>query len=355
MQEYNDIRIDTQKLLINPAILFKKFAVTHITEKIQQFRNTACNIITGQDDRLLVVVGPCSIHDVIAAQEFAHKLRIAANNFADDLFIIMRVYFEKPRTTIGWRGLISDPHLNGTFDINHGLKIARKLLIDISELNIPVGTEFLDTIIPRYLSDLISWSTIGARTSESQLHRELASGLATPVGFKNTTDGNIQIAIDAAHTARYPHHFLSIDYQGAPIVISTKGNNNCHIILRGSNDKPNYSPIHINKAITLLKNADLLPYLMVDCSHGNSMKNYKNQIITAKSVADQIKQGSFAICGIMLESNLVAGNQRLENNLTLKYGQSITDECISWEETLPLFTELATAIRQRRLKKCNPC
>ena len=295
MQE-NYLKTFRQKPLISPAELFKAFPIDSTTiKKIQHFRESARRIIAGEDKKLLVIVGPCSIHDVKSALEFAKKLQTIAKNLANELFIIMRVYFEKPRTTIGWKGLISDPYLNNTFDVNHGLMLARKLLIDLSKLDIPAGTEFLDTIIPQYLSDLISWSAIGARTSESQLHRELASGLAMPVGFKNTTDGNVQIAIDAVNTARYSHHFLSINSEGKPIVIQTLGNSDCHIVLRGGNDEPNYSAIHIQHITQLLKNAGLPLRLMVDCSHGNSMKYYQNQMIAAQSVAEQIKQGGSAI------------------------------------------------------------
>ncbi|MEO8402172.1 MAG: 3-deoxy-7-phosphoheptulonate synthase [Gammaproteobacteria bacterium] len=355
LEKYNDIRIQSQKPLISPSMLFKEFPVdSNLTNKIAQFRHTARRIIQGQDDRLLVIVGPCSIHDVKAALEFAEKLTRAATQYEDDLFLIMRVYFEKPRTTIGWKGLINDPRLDNSFDVNYGLALARKLLIDLNELNVPAGTEFLDTIIPQYLSELISWSAIGARTSESQLHRELASGLSTPVGFKNSTDGNIQIAIDAVNAARHPHHFLSIANDGSPVILNTTGNNFCHIILRGSNDQTNYSINQINAAAKLLKNIEQRPHLMVDCSHGNSMRHHQNQLIAARSVAEQIKQGSTVISGVMLESNLIAGNQRLEPNSTLNYGQSITDECIAWDETVPLLHELACAVRERRrLKSCK--
>lgn len=334
--------------LISPMILINEFpASAHIGNHIALARNTARKIIQGQDKRLLVIAGPCSIHDIDAAYEFAELLQKASRQFEEELFIIMRVYFEKPRTTLGWRGLINDPHLNGTYDIHHGLKLARQFLLALAELKMPAATEFLDPIIPQYLSDLISWHAIGARTVESQLHREIASGLPTPVGFKNTTDGNIQIAIDAASTAGHPHHYLSIDKHAHATIINTKGNDCCHIILRGGNDQPNFSGTDVTNAIHRLKKSHLLPRLMIDCSHGNSMKNYHNQIQVAQSVSEQIARGTSDIFGIMLESHLIGGNQRLEKNKILKYGQSITDECISWKDTLQLLSQFAFANQKR--------
>jgi 3-deoxy-7-phosphoheptulonate synthase len=342
----------TQNRLMSPAMLFQACPSNETAvKKIQHTRDTARKIIHGQDQRMIVITGPCSIHDINAAFEFAELLQQAAKNFIDDLLIIMRVYFEKPRTTTGWKGFINDPKLDGSFDINQGLLHARKLLADLSELGVPAGTEFLNPIIPQYLIDLISWSAIGARTAESQLHRELASGLVTPVGFKNNTDGNVQIAIDAVNTARQPQHFIGIDEKGAPSIVSTKGNDCCHIILRGGNAEPNYSAIHVLQAAENLKKAHLIPRLMVDCSHGNSMKQQHHQITAAKSVIEQITFGSSVICGVMIESHLVAGNQRLQkNNNMLTYGQSITDECISWKDMVLLLEELAFAVRKRRQK-----
>ncbi len=334
--------------LISPIMLAREFPASCQSEHdIALARNTARKIIRGQDKRLLVIAGPCSIHDVGAAHEFAELLHEASQRFADDLFIIMRVYFEKPRTTLGWRGLINDPYLDGTYHINQGLKLARQFLLSLTELGVPAATEFLDPIIPPYLSDFITWNAVGARTVESQLHREIASGLTTPVGFKNTTDGNIQIAIDAANTACHPHHFLSIDENGQATIVNTKGNHCCHIILRGGNAKPNYSAADVANAIHLLKKSNLPPRLMIDCSHGNSKKSYHNQIRVADAICEQIATGTEAIFGIMLESHLIAGNQRLEKNKTLTYGQSITDECISWKETLQLFSRLALANQKR--------
>lgn len=336
--------------LISPLILAKEFPTSfHLGKNVAFARDTARKIINNQDERLLVIAGPCSIHDIHAAYEFAELLKQAADHFADDLFIIMRVYFEKPRTTIGWRGLISDPHLDGSYNINQGLKLARQFLVSLSELGVPAATEFLDPIVPQYLSDLISWNAVGARTAESQLHREIASGLPTPVGFKNTTDGNIQIAIDAANTARHPHYYLSIDENGNSTIINTPGNNCCHIILRGGNNEPNYTALHIEQAIQMLKKAELPARLMIDCSHGNSMKNHQNQIQVAQGIAELIETGTQEILGVMLESHLIAGNQRLEKNKTLTYGQSITDECISWADTVKLFSKLALANHRRKI------
>lgn len=337
-------------------MLFKEFPVSlHLEKKVAFARATARQIIQGQDERLLVIAGPCSIHDINAAYEFAELLYQGMKHFEDDLFIIMRVYFEKPRTTIGWRGLISDPHLDGSFDINQGLTLARRFLIQLAELGVPAATEFLDPIIPQYFNDLISWNAVGARTAESQLHREIASGLPTPVGFKNTTDGNIQIAVDAANTARHPHHFLSIDENGKSTLVKTQGNDCCHIILRGGSEHPNYSAIDVSKAVAMLKNSHLMPHVMIDCSHGNSKRNYQNQIQVAHNVCEQIVTGTKNIFGMMLESHLIAGNQRLEKNKILNYGQSITDECISWEDTLQLFSHLALANRKRRAKAVKTC
>jgi len=350
-EKYSNVRINSSVPLISPLMLAKQFPLSaHLKKTVLSARDTASNIINGQDQRLLVIAGPCSIHDTRAAYEFAELLYKASQYFHDELFIIMRVYFEKPRTTLGWRGLINDPHLDESFDINHGLKIARQFLLDLTELGIPAATEFLDPMVPQYLSDFISWNAVGARTVESQLHREIASGLPAPVGFKNTTEGNIQIAVDAVNTARHSHHFLSIDENGNPVIMKTKGNDCCHIILRGAHEKSNHSAIHIAHAIRMLKNAYLLPHLMIDCSHGNSRKNYQNQMMTAYSIAKQIAAGSNEIFGVMLESHLIAGNQHLEKNKILTYGQSITDECISWDETMKILHTLAAANQQRKQK-----
>ncbi|MDR3476898.1 MAG: 3-deoxy-7-phosphoheptulonate synthase [Gammaproteobacteria bacterium] len=341
----DDLRIDSLQALITPIALINSLPLSpHKALQIQEARETAANIIQGKDKRLLVVMGPCSIHDSQVALEYAAHLKKAAAHYAEKLFIIMRVYFEKPRTLLGWKGLISDPHLNGTFNINHGLTLARKILLTLAEMEMPAATEFLDTIIPQYLSDLVSWSAIGARTAESQIHRELASGLSMPVGFKNSTDGNVQIAIDAVHAARYQHHFLGISKMGDPSIISTKGNENCHIILRGGHNGPNYSPESIEEAANALTERELNARIMIDCSHGNSMKNYLRQSLVIDSVVEQLKSGSSKICGVMIESNLVAGKQTLQCDRELVYGQSITDACVSWEESLPLLESLANAV-----------
>jgi 3-deoxy-7-phosphoheptulonate synthase len=340
----DDIRIKSTRPLISPAILAEEFPITEdIATLVAKTRHEISQIINNRDRRLLVVVGPCSIHDPKAALEYAKKLAKQTTTLHNKLLIIMRVYFEKPRTTVGWKGLINDPHLNGSFDINNGLRIARRLLIEINSLGLPVGTEFLDTIIPQYISDLISWGAIGARTTESQIHRELASGLSMPLGFKNGTTGDVQIAVDAVRAARHSHHFLGVTKHGIPAILGTTGNDACHIILRGSNTGPNYDADSINAAVKLLKNAELPPYLMVDCSHGNSEKDHKKQAIVVKSLCEQITKGNKAIRGVMLESNLVAGKQALHDGKNLVYGQSVTDACIDLKETKQLLQNLAKA------------
>lgn len=312
-------------------------------------RTKADAILRGNDDRLLVVVGPCSIHDPEAAMEYAQMLKIEADRLKDDLQIIMRVYFEKPRTTVGWKGLINDPNLDDSFDINHGLRIARKLLLDLANIGMPSGTEFLDTISPQYIADLIAWGAIGARTTESQIHRELASGLSMPVGFKNGTGGSIQLALDAIRSASRPHHFLSVTKQGVSAIVSTSGNDCCHLILRGGKSGPNYEKKSIDEAVTMLREQGLPETVMVDCSHGNSMKDYRNQPLVAKALCKQIAEGSTAITSVMIESNLVEGNQSLnEDKRSLVHGQSITDACINWDDTVAVLDHFAEAVRQRR-------
>ncbi|MGB6977289.1 MAG: 3-deoxy-7-phosphoheptulonate synthase [Gammaproteobacteria bacterium] len=345
----DDLRIKNIRPLIPPAVLLEKLPLNQTSAQlIIQTREAAANIMTGKDDRLLVVVGPCSIHDPTAALEYANHLRAVLKKWPRELCLVMRVYFEKPRTILGWKGLINDPHLDGSFAINQGLNVARRLLLNITQLGVPAGTEFLDTIIPQFLSDLVVWGAIGARTVESQIHRELASGLSMPIGFKNGTTGNVQAAIDAVRAAHHPHHFLGVTKDGIAAIMGTSGNDTCHIILRGSSHGPNYDPESIAEVIDALKKTTLPACLMVDCSHGNSAKDYKRQIIVAASLAEQIAAGNHAICGVMLESHLVAGKQTLENDKPLKYGQSITDACLSWQETVPLLEQLASAVRQRR-------
>jgi 3-deoxy-7-phosphoheptulonate synthase len=310
-------------------------------------REEATAILAGRDDRLLVVVGPCSIHDPAAAIDYARRLRERQIALQEDLCVVMRVYFEKPRTTVGWKGLINDPNLDESFDINKGLHLARGLLRDLAEMGLPTGSEFLDTITPQFVTDLIGWGAIGARTTESQIHRELASGLSVPVGFKNGTDGNVQIAIDAIEAARRPHHFLSVTKQGLSAIVTTKGNDACHVILRGSTRGPNYEPAALTEAVGILEQAGLRGSVMIDCSHGNSNKDYRQQPAVCRAIAEQVAAGSRAIFGLMIESNLVEGNQKLGNG-PLTYGQSITDACVSWESTVPMLDELAAAVRTRR-------
>jgi len=346
----DDLRITGLRPLISPAVLAYYLPLSETaSEVVAAARSHADSILRGLDDRLLVVVGPCSIHDPEAAMEYAHKLKAEAERLKDDLFIMMRVYFEKPRTTVGWKGLINDPNLDDSFDINHGLRIARKLLLDLANMGMPSGTEFLDTISPQYIADLIAWGAIGARTTESQIHRELASGLSMPVGFKNGTGGSIQLALDAIRSASRPHHFLSVTKQGVSAIVSTSGNDSCHLILRGGKSGPNYEKDAIDSTCTMLREQGLVESVMVDCSHGNSMKDYRNQPLVANALCKQISEGSKAITSVMIESNLVEGNQSLtEDKSALVRGQSITDACIGWEDTVTVLDRFAEAVRHRR-------
>lgn len=348
-QVTDDVRIDGLKPLIPPAVLMEEMPVTErASNTIASARNIAGNIVRGTDDRLLVVVGPCSIHDPKAALEYADRLQVVGQRLSDDLLVIMRVYFEKPRTTVGWKGLINDPQLDGSFDINNGLRAARRLLLDLAEKGLPAGSEFLDVITPQFIADLISWGAIGARTTESQIHRELASGLSMPVGFKNGTDGNVQIAVDAIGAGRNPHHFLSVTKQGISAIVNTTGNDTCHLILRGSNAGPNYDRDAIASAQKYLAAAAVNDHIMVDCSHGNSRKDHMKQKNVATDIADQISAGSRAIMGVMIESHLKAGKQNHQDGTPLVYGQSITDACLDWESTEPLLDQLAVSVRARR-------
>jgi 3-deoxy-7-phosphoheptulonate synthase len=306
-------------------------------------------LLSGADDRLLVITGPCSIHDTDAAREYAGRLKRLINELADDLLIVMRVYFEKPRTTVGWKGLINDPGLDESFRIDDGLHIARRLLVDLNEMGVPAGTEFLDPISPQYIADLVAWGAIGARTTESQVHRELASGLSCPIGFKNSTEGDIQIAIDAIRAAAHPHHFLGVTKQGHSAIVATSGNPDCHVILRGGSSRPNYDAASIDEACRKLVKAGLPPLLCVDCSHANSEKNHERQVQVGYEIAAQIASGERRIFAVMLESHLVAGRQDLRPGQSLTYGQSITDACMGWSDTEPLLRELASATRSRRL------
>jgi 3-deoxy-7-phosphoheptulonate synthase len=345
----DDVRIDDIRPLIPPAILMEEI---HPGEdailRIADARRQISDIVHGKDDRLLVVVGPCSIHDPDAALDYANRLKGLHDQHQEDLLIVMRTYFEKPRTTVGWKGLINDPNLDGSFDINHGLRVARGLLSSLAELELPTGTEFLDPISPQFVADLVCWGAIGARTTESQVHRELASGLSMPVGFKNGTRGTVVIAVEAVRAARHPHHFLSVTKQGLTAIVATKGNLDCHVILRGGTGKPNYHPENIEETVQMLQAAGLEGRLMVDCSHANSDKDHEKQAGVAMAVTQQVAEGSNNVFGVMLESFLVEGRQDNGSNPNLVYGQSITDACMSWEATVPVLEGLADAARQRR-------
>lgn len=346
----SDLRIAAISPLISPAVLSYYLPNTEkAANTVTKARQEAEDILLGKDDRLLVVVGPCSIHDTSAAIEYAERLKNLADRHQDDLQIIMRVYFEKPRTTVGWKGLINDPHLDGSFDINKGLHIARELLLELNTMGMPAATEFLDAISPQYVADLISWGAIGARTTESQVHRELASGLSMPVGFKNGTRGTIQIALDAIQAAAGSHHFLSVTKEGVSAIVTTTGNDACHIILRGSSEGPNYSAEHVQDVAKKLKSKALPEQLMVDCSHGNSEKDYRNQPAVVADLCEQISNGSKAVASVMIESNLIEGAQKLTDDpSSLIYGQSVTDQCIGWQSTVDVLADLAKAVQNRR-------
>ncbi len=356
----DDVRIDRLRPLLPPAILLEELPVSETASTtVALGRQSVAGSLRGSDDRLVAVVGPCSIHDLQAAEDYARRLKREADRLADDLIIVMRVYFEKPRTTVGWKGFINDPDLDGSFAINKGLRLARTLLCDLAELGLPAGCEFLDPITPQFFADVVSWGAIGARTTESQVHRELASGLSVPVGFKNGTDGSIQIAADALRAARHPHHFLSVSKDGLAAIVSTRGNPDCHVILRGSNRGTNFDTASVEQAATTLHGLGLNQPLMVDCSHGNSAKDYRKQPLAAAAVAEQVAAGSRRIFGVMLESHLTAGRQDLPAEVKpgdakadvrakLAYGQSITDACLSWDDTVPVLETLAKAVRTRR-------
>ncbi len=319
-----------------------------VSDTIFNTREQISAILNGRDDRLLALVGPCSIHDTGAAREYARLLKTAIAEFAADLCIVMRVYFEKPRTTIGWKGLINDPHLDGTYKINDGLRLARRLLLDLAEMGVPTGTEFLDMISPQYIAGLVSWGAIGARTAESQVHRQLVSGVSCPVGFKNGTSGDVQIAIDAILSAAYSHTFLGHTHHGQSAIFVTTGNPDCHIILRGGTKTVNYTAECVAETTAKMQQAEIAPRIMIDFSHANSGKDYRRQAVVCHAVAEQIAAGNRNIMGAMIESNLVAGAQKLVQGQPLVYGQSITDGCIDWAETYGLLVELAKAVRSRR-------
>jgi len=350
----DDLRIDNLRPLIAPAILMEDLPLSEAdSDTVAQAREQIASELWGRDDHLLVVVGPCSIHDTDAALEYAGRLAEKARELSDALTVVMRVYFEKPRTTVGWKGLINDPHLDGSFAINQGLRAARRFLLNVVDLGLPAGTEFLDPITPQFHADLVAWGAIGARTAESQVHRELASGLSMPVGFKNGTAGSVSIAIDGILSARNPHHFLSVTKQGVAAIVATCGNEDCHVILRGGRNGPNYSAPQIADVVGSLKRHDLAPRLMVDCSHANSAKDHVRQVAVAEDVARQVADGSDSIFGVMLESFLVDGRQaHTEGEPTegLVRGQSITDACMGWERTVPVLERLAEATLARRSK-----
>lgn len=346
----DDVRILEIKDLITPLVLLEKLKESEdSTHNILTARAAIHRILHGTDDRILVIVGPCSIHDTDAGLEYAGRLMEVRKHLAADLMIVMRVYFEKPRTTVGWKGLINDPFLDGSYRINEGLEKARKFLLDVNEIGMPAAMEFLDTITPQYTADLVSWGAIGARTTESQVHRELASGLSCPVGFKNGTDGNVRVAIDAIKTASNPHHFLSVTKDGRSAIISTTGNEDCHLILRGGKH-PNYNAESVNAACEALTAAEIPAKLMIDCSHANSQKNHKLQREVAADIAQQLSDGDHRIMGVMVESHLKEGRQDYVPGCHLEYGKSITDACLGWEDTVSLLETLAAGVRQRRAK-----
>ena len=345
----DDLRIREIKELSPPAHLIREFPCTSkAADTVYEARQTIHRILHGMDDRLLVVIGPCSIHDPTAAREYARRLVEERKRLAGELEVVMRVYFEKPRTTVGWKGLINDPELDGSYKINQGLRLARELLLDVAELGLPAGCEYLDMITPQYVADLVSWGAIGARTTESQVHRELASGLSCPVGFKNGTDGNVRIAIDAIKAAGQPHHFLSVTKGGHSAIVSTNGNEDCHVILRGGKT-PNYDAASVDSACAEMAKAGLAQRLMIDLSHANASKKAENQLPVARDVAGQASRGDGRIVGVMVESHLVAGRQDLVKGKALTYGQSITDACLGWEDSVAVLDVLAGAVRERRV------
>ncbi len=345
----DDLRIRGMQEVVAPEAVHEEHRITEVaSETVWATRNSIHRLLHGEDDRLLVVVGPCSIHDIEAAKEYADRLKGQIERFDQDLIIVMRVYFEKPRTRIGWKGLINDPELNQSFNINKGVCLAREVLLEINNRGVPAATEFLDLITPQYVADLISWGAIGARTTESQVHRELASGLSCPVGFKNGTDGKLSIAIDGIWAASQPHHFLSVTKQGHSAIFSTSGNEDCHVILRGGDGRPNYDAESVQDAVRDLEEGGQNPRLMVDISHANSRKDYRRQPDVGRDIAHQIRCGNRNIMGVMVEGHLVEGRQDLVDPESLVYGQSITDGCIGWEATEALLELLAEAVCKRR-------
>ncbi|MEJ8825035.1 3-deoxy-7-phosphoheptulonate synthase [Variovorax humicola] len=344
----DDVRIGAVRPLITPALLQERVPVRDNTlALVESSRARIADVLHGRDERLVVVVGPCSIHDHDQALEYAHRLKAVADELQDDLVIVMRAYFEKPRTTVGWKGYINDPHLDGSFAINEGLERARRLLLELTTLGLPTGTEFLDLLSPQFVADLIAWGAIGARTTESQSHRQLASGLSCPIGFKNGTDGSIKVAADAILAARAPHAFMGMTKMGMAAIFETRGNDDCHVILRGGK-APNYSAADVTASCVALRANGLREQVMVDLSHGNSSKQHQRQIVVAHDVAGQIASGDRRITGVMIESHLEEGRQDLVAGTPLKHGVSITDACISFVQTVPVLHELASAVKARR-------
>ncbi|MGA1370819.1 MAG: 3-deoxy-7-phosphoheptulonate synthase [Pseudomonadales bacterium] len=345
----DDIRITGMEEVTPPAALIDELPITaNASRTVFSTRRLIADVLHGRDPRLLVVIGPCSIHDPRAALEYAGRLHEAMQRHQDDLVVVMRVYFEKPRTTVGWKGLINDPHLDNSFDVNTGLRVARGVLGDITDLGLGTGTEYLDPITPQYIGDLVSWGAIGARTTESQVHRQLTSGLSCPVGFKNSTDGSIQVAVDAIKSAAHPHIFLSVTKQGRSAIFSTSGNPDCHVILRGGGGRTNYDSASVQEASRLLAAAGLDARVMIDMSHANSEKQHRRQVNVCADICQQVADGEQRIFGVMIESNLVEGNQRIAQRDELVYGQSITDACIGWDDSVECLAELAAASRRRR-------
>lgn len=348
----DDLRIKWTKVVLPPVFLDEELPTTEAASAtVHEARDRIANTLRSNDERLLVVVGPCSIHDTKAAREYASRLKTAIDQHSEHLHIVMRVYFEKPRTTIGWKGLINDPYLDQSYKINDGLRHARHLLLDLAEMGVPAGTEFLDMITPQYLAGLVSWGAIGARTTESQVHRQLVSGLSCPVGFKNATSGDVQIAIEAVLSAAHPHTFLGHTKHGQSAIFATTGNPDCHVILRGGGNTVNYTAEAVADTCSKLEKAGLMPKVMIDCSHANSNKDHARQGAVCRDIAGQIAGGDRRIVGVMLESNLVAGAQKLEPGKPLIPGQSITDACIGWDETVGLFAELADAVHAGRPRR----
>lgn len=344
----DDLRIREIKELSPPAHVMRELAATEdVSSTVFDARTAIHNVLHGTDDRMVVVIGPCSIHNLDAAIEYAGRLKAQRDRFKDELEIVMRVYFEKPRTTVGWKGLINDPALDGSFNINLGLRTARELLLQVNRMGLPAGCEFLDMITPQYIADLVAWGAIGARTTESQVHRELASGLSCPVGFKNGTDGNIKIAVDAIKAASQPHHFLSVTKGGHSAIVSTAGNEDCHVILRGGK-QPNYDVDSVEETSSVLAKSGLRPRIMIDASHANSNKDYRNQPAVIEDVAKQLEGGDERLFGVMIESHLVEGRQDLVPGQPLVYGQSITDGCVDWDTSVKMLERLALAVKKRR-------